>query len=360
MKLLYGRAVLIESGLNVPDPGDYNIDTFQLKNLHTGTNVSKVNDEVDSIDGFFTGDPDFILSFTPDNDPYMDSGSGIGYINRDPWYDNPGSPFYADLEDIFDAVKSEHGSRFKGMRWNHEIRPVSFREGTKWENYAEDNASTDYREVRDYRQTEWGKYKELAQNHGRDAYQHVGEADEDPYDTAVYAAVRRLYTHFVDFQCKAQARMVDIMAQKIGSSRKIIFYPVQRGPIVYGVSEYAVDFRKVTQSNVIGEIGTWDLDRQTNQNRRDWASDQGTQPYFFALQHDRNDRDNPGDIDFSAHRTARLNSIISTYRNPSGAENPYGDYFAFWSKWNSGSKGDPLFSDAEMRSYMQQVRDALD
>ena len=128
MKLLYGRGVLIDLGVH--DPAEYGFDTFQLANIHSGSSITGISAEVTNTDEWFTEENDFVLSFTPDGDPRMGSGTGVGSISRDPWYDNPGADFYADMDSLFDQVTSQYGSRFKGMRWNHEHRPRQFAEGS--------------------------------------------------------------------------------------------------------------------------------------------------------------------------------------------------------------------------------------
>ncbi len=361
MKLIYGRGIFVD--LNITDAGDYGFDTAQLKNLHSGTPVSKVRSEVTNMDNHFDPNLDFVLSFTPDGDPRMDGGSGVGWINRDSWYDNANSTFYEDMEDIFDSVTSEYGDRFKGIRWNHEHRPREFREGSKWREYAEDNASSDYRKVRDSRQTEWTKYlTDLAGKHSRDAYKNIGEAQKAPYNTSRYTEVKRLYKHFVDFQCKAQARMMDILAGKLAGNRKVIFYPVQDGPnLVHAVSEYAVDFSKVTHRNVIGEIGTWDTYNHKIADRNEWAKQQGSRPYFFALQQARDNEEDVADEDHITARTNRVQQTISKCLDPTGAEDPWDDSFAFWNRWRDedDKRGDPEITLAEQRAYMNRVRNEL-
>lgn len=173
--------------------------------------------------------------------------------------------------------------------------------------------------------------------------------------------MKRLYKHFVKFQCKAEARICDILAQKMGSSKKLILYAVQRGPIVHARSEIAVDFRNVTNSNVIGEIGTWDLDRQKNSDRNKWAKQQKSQPYFFALQQGDDNTDREDDKDHITQRTRRLPSIISTCLDPSGAEDPWQNSFAFWNRWRANSDpGDPEITVAQQRAYLEALGDALD
>ena len=129
MKLLYGRGVLKDLGVH--DPAEYGFDTFQLENLHSGTAFSKITSEVDDMDDWFTEENDFVLSFTPDGDNHMDGGPEVGDIERDPWYDNAGAAFYSDMESLFDQTASEYGSRFKGMRWNHEHKPRQFDGGVQ-------------------------------------------------------------------------------------------------------------------------------------------------------------------------------------------------------------------------------------
>jgi hypothetical protein len=313
------------------------------------------------VDGYFDDDLDFVLSFTPEDDPNMDGGSGVGWINRDPWYDSSRSPFYADMEQFFDSVVSEYGSRFKGMRWNHEHRPRDFREGTKWVAYAEDNAEDDYREVKDNRTSEWRTYlANIAGTNSRDAYFNVGKAKEAPYNTSAYVEVKRLYKHFVDFQCKAQARMIDLVAGKLPGTRKLIFYPVADGPTLnYARSEYTVDFAKVTHGDVIGEIGTWDLISHTNSDRNGWAKGQGTRPYFMVLQQGNDNTEDISDEDHILARTDRVSGIIGNCLDPSGAEDPWADSFAFWNRWRSSRPGSPPITKGQQRDYMTQVKNRL-
>ena len=364
MRLIYGRGVLMD--LDVTDPTDYGFDTFQLANYNNDMPRSDISSEITNMDGYFTDGNDFILSYTPLHDLEMGNGGGeegIDSIQRDGWYDSPSSPFYADMDSLFDWVHSEYGSRFKGMRWNHEHRPRQFKEGPKWRAYAQEHDPENYALAQSTDASKWLFYREnIAGSHARDAYENIGRALESPYDSTSYNAVKHLYRTFVDFQCQAQARMFDILAQKLVSSRKLIVYAVQRSPIVYSQSEYAVDFREVTHSGVIGEIGTWDLIAQTNAHRNGWAQQQGTKPYFFALQQGGDNTHSSSHENHISNRANRMNSIVSTCLDPDGASDPWSGSFTFWSDWRdrNGRRGSPEITLPEQRDYMNQIRNALD
>ena len=264
------------------------------------------------------------------------------------------------MDSLFDAVQTKYGSRFKGMRWNHEHRPRQFSEGSKWAAYAQEHAASDYAKVQNTYQPQWIHYlTDIAGSNPQDAYKDIGRAKEPPYNGTEYTRVKRLYKHFVDFQCEAQARMFDILAQKLGGNRKLILYTVQRSPVVYAKSEYAVDFREVTDSRVVGEISTWDLARQTNQNRNDWAAQQGTKPYFFALQQGGDNTDDISDDDHIISRTNRVRNIINNCLDPEGAQDPWDDSFAFWCGWRKSNPGDPEITVAQQQAYMNKVKAAL-
>ena len=94
MKLIHRRGVLVDLGVH--DPAEYGFDTFQLANIHSGSSITGISAEVTEMDNHFTEENDFVLSFTPNGDPRMGSGSGVGSISRDPWYDNSGADFYSE------------------------------------------------------------------------------------------------------------------------------------------------------------------------------------------------------------------------------------------------------------------------
>ena len=250
MKLIYGRGLLVD--LDCTDPAEYGFDTFQLKNMHSDDQLSSIQSALVPVDNFFDPDVDFVLSITLQGDPRCGSNSDSGAtasIDRDPWYNNASSPFYSGWNLLFNAAITEYGSRFKGIRWNHEYRPHLFKEGSRWVAYAEENAASDYRDVEDNYRTLWETYlNNIARTHARDAYLDQGRTQQTPYNTAPYAAVKRLYRHFVDFQCEAQARMVDLLASQLGGSKKLIIYPAQQTGHVHTAAEYTSGERTVPRA----------------------------------------------------------------------------------------------------------------
>ena len=102
MRLFYYRGILKDLG--VSDPGVYGFDTFQLKNINSKTTFASIQADINTMDGYFTGEEDFVLSFTPIGDTHMgpSGGEGVASITRDPWYDNADAAFYSKMEALFD------------------------------------------------------------------------------------------------------------------------------------------------------------------------------------------------------------------------------------------------------------------
>ena len=122
MKLLYGRAIM--TTLSIRDALSYGFNTMQLENARSDDDFSDVEDDLNRADTYFNPDMDFVLSLDLQGDSRLGSNSGSGSrgsLDRDPWYDNAGSDFYAGWDAIFDSAQSGYGSRFKGLRWNHDL-----------------------------------------------------------------------------------------------------------------------------------------------------------------------------------------------------------------------------------------------
>ena len=180
------------------------------------------------------------------------------FIPSTPSNENSRSTTFENIS--FEDVADRYGSRFKGLRWNHEYKPLLFKEGSEWEKYARDQDEAAYEDVQDNHRSEWNKWMDgIANNKPRDAYLNQGTARQLPWRSSAYQSVKKVYKHFFDFQCKAEARLVDILAGKLGSSRNLIIYPAQRTG-----AEYSINTDLVTASNAIREISTWDLHEYTN------------------------------------------------------------------------------------------------
>ncbi len=366
MRIIYGRGLLVDIGC--ADAGDFGFDTMQLENMYSDTPNSKIGQALQPPDDHFDPNLDFVLSLNLQGDSRCGSNSDSGArgsVDRDPWYDNPNHAFYTGWRDLLNYAKSTYGSRFKGLRWNHEYQPRIFREGSKWAAYANDHAQSDYDAVQSTYQTEWGNYLDgVGKTSPLSAYNGTGPAVDHPYTTPPYDYVRRLYRHFVDFQCKAEARMVDILAGKLGTSHPLIIYPAHREDSHVGTgAEYTIRTNQVTASNAVREIATWDLEGYDNTLRNRLAADQGNRKYFFVIQQGSKDiEDSP-----AANRiNARINRIQSSVENcldPGGsARDPWQNSFAFWNEWRSDDReddGDDWITVEEQNSYMDEVALAL-
>lgn len=339
---------------------------MQLRNMFSNSQLSDVSDNLRPPDDYFSPDMDFVLSMNLIGEPRCGSNSGRntrGSIDRDPWYDSPSNAFYNGWNALIEDTEDRYGSRFKGLRWNHEYRPRIFKEGSKWQEYAEDHAASDYQDVQDNRQSEWRYWMDnIAKTHARDAYKNEGRAQENPYRSSNYDTVKRLYRHFVDFQVKAQARMVDIMASKLGS-KPLIIYPAQEAGHNHTAAEYCMDTHKVTASNAVREIATWDTHGYTDTVRNNRAAEQGNRKYFFVIQQGRRTKIDPTHPDHISARSGRIKGNIENCLDPGRGEDPWQDSFALWTKWpTGGGNSDPTLreiTDAEQRVYMGKVKDAL-
>ena len=76
-----------------------------------------------------------ILYPDPPGHPGPDPVDGIRTIDRESWHDSPNDAFYTNFGSLFAEVASTYSSRFKGVRWNHEIQPWRFKLGSAWESY---------------------------------------------------------------------------------------------------------------------------------------------------------------------------------------------------------------------------------
>ena len=373
MKLIYGRGLLVD--LDCTDPADYGFDTIQLKNMHSTDGLAAVQSTLVTVDNFFSPDPDFVLSINLFGDSRCGSTSDseeVGCIERDPWYDNPDHAFYSGWNTLFDLVDTAYSDRFKGVRWNHEYKPAHFKEGSKWAEYARENCEVDYNYVQANALEEWDYFlKNVAMTHSRDAYKNEGRATRAPYTTYEYRKVREVYPHFVDFQAKAQAQMVDILCQKLGSSHTFIIYPAQRTGHVHTVAEYALNTDNVTAGNAVREVATWDTYGYDNDERNKLAHGQGSRKYFFVIQQGRRDLHN-GDVrNRISARTNRIQAAIENCLDPDRGQEPWNSSFAFWNKWrhvpadhpdsdNYDIPVDERITKEEQQAYMDEVAEGLE
>ena len=365
MKLFYKRQLL--TTLDITDASEYGFDTMQLKNMFSNSQVSDVEDDLVAPDRHFDPNMDFVLSMNLQGDPRCgpNSASGRrGSIDRDPWYDSSSSAFYTGWGSLFDVVNTRYGSRFKGLRWNHEYRPRLFKEGSKWVAYAEDNAASDYEDVQDNHMSRWHYWLDnIADTNARDAYKNEGRARQSPYNASNYDAVKRLYKHFVDFQVKAQARMVDLLANELGSSHTLIIYPAQEAGHNHTAAEYTINTHKVTASNAVREIATWDTHGYTNDVRNARAEEQGSRDYFFVIQQGNLSPVDPEDEDYITTRTNRMKGAVENCLDPGRGEDPWEDSFAFWNDWPRRDPNDDpekrKITHDEQRQYIGRIKAAL-
>ena len=219
---------------------------------------------------------------------------------RESWYNNPNHAFYSDITDIVNYIRnsSRAGSRLKGIRWNHEYRPVVWKLGSEWIDYAQEHAGADYNVCMNHRATEWRNFrKAIAPNTDEPEDRQLGanaayNNPTAPWTGAEYAECRRLYRKLVDFQCDVQAKMIGHVSDlltNISSSLKLIVYPPAQGPTVHGKTEYTLDMSLnglTDKPNIIWEMGDWDFRENPYVALRAWArqaSNAGA-PYFFTLQ----------------------------------------------------------------------------
>ncbi len=358
MKALYGRGILVD--LEVRDASEYGFDTFQLNQIHSGTDIDDIiGEEVGNIDGWFNagGPYNLILPIQFWGDPYAcpnytsaSAASGqVNIIDREEWYDNTAHAFYTDLKIRIEEVEELVGCRLVGIRWNHEIAPNLFKEGPRWHDHALENHETEYNSVYENSNGEelWEQWREAVPSIGsKNAY----DGTNLPQIWAQFhPEVPRLYRRFVDYQVNLQKTMIEILRSKIASVNsdlKFIVYTPQQGPnSVYAKEEYTLDLDGVgSPANPVWEISAWDSGSQAgNKSLIDnWAGQAGGNDYYFVMQQG------------SSLSTESVVSYIENLQNPGVTNQP--DHFAFWSKWRRLQDPDAL---SEQRQYMNKVKEAL-
>ncbi len=165
--------------------------------------------------------------------------------------------------------------------------------------------------------------------------------------------------------------MVDILAGKLGTSRKFILYPAQRTGTVHTAAEYTINSHLTTVSNVVHEIGTWDTHQYTDGVRNDLAEDQGSRNYIFAVQQGRRDIEDEDHKHYHAddrinERTGRIKDLLEHALDPDRGSNPWNNSIFFWNRWSEDDAEDEDFQDpdtfitvAEQQAYMNKVKEAL-
>ena len=376
---IFHRWHLMED-LDITDPGEYGFDTLQIGQYNTATSMDKIRAEIGRIDDQFTegDDPGIILSFQfwgDGGDPiaipnYNPVASQVGIIQRDSWYNNPDAPFYNQFKSFLQAAVTGHGSRIKGVRWNHEIGAERFKPGPVWSGYAMQHNPQDFQLVTgDSDLTgRWNTWMQaladettpsLTNHH---AYQGSGSTFTGQWASADYAPVQRLYHNFVDFQVDVQKTMIQHMAAKmrqVDPNLKFVIYSPQQGPdTTYAHSEYTLRLDEVTDSNVIWEISAWHrrVDVGTQNERlaqtaaqwNAWASQPTSQQkYMFVLQQ--------GDSGL----VSDVSGIIDALLHPTvtaGGHQPWENSLGMWSAWRTTDTGRSI---EDQRAYMAAVKEGL-
>ncbi len=134
--------MLDEDALNITRPQDYGFDTFQLGLFFSGATIEDVDDKLVEPDDFFEPNVDFVLTLSLEGETITGTAA-VGSINREDFHDNPDHDFYTDWGTLFQAVHNNNSyrSRFKGIRWNHELQPWRFHLGSAWETYADEHCA---------------------------------------------------------------------------------------------------------------------------------------------------------------------------------------------------------------------------
>ena len=371
---IFHRWRLLED-LNLTNLSEYGFDSVQLGNQYnTQTATTKVSTDIRNVDNHFDDTVGIVPSFqywADGGDPiacpnYNASASKVGIVARDGWYNNAGSEFYDHFERFVRNVFEAHGSRIKGVRWNHEIGAERFKEGTAWAAYAMANNPQDFQHCASGAgRTAWNRWMRALADEAsprlkrHDAYEGDGNSFA-PYDTDEYEPIQRLYVNFVDFQVLVEKRMIEIMADRlraVDSGLMFVVYTPQQGPdTTYAHSEYTLRLDNVYKSNVVWEISAW----HNGQSRTQWdawaSQPKGSQKYMFALQ-----QTDDGDTnEVSGIVDALLDPNLDLAGNPQ-AHDPWENSIGFWSDWRipEDEDEDEGRSETSQRAYLNELKDAL-
>lgn len=387
MKLFYGRKVLVDLGIR--NITEYGFDTFQIGPFYSGGTISKFNEimegvkenEDDGVDEFFVPNANFLIALGfsgrgghgtnehvyPNGHPGSNPINGIGSIERECWHDNPNHAFYTSFRTLFNAISEEYESRFKGVRWNHEIQPWRFKLGSAWETYANEHCASAWAgcQGEDGSQV-WGNWlRGLALGTLEENEAYEGTAGS-PWNGSEYQNCRTVYRHLVNFQCQVQKKVIGHLSNKIqsvSSSLKFMVYPPQYYSPTYAHSEYTLDLDGYRKPNIIWELGTRDLIAHTDDLRNVWAdkaaSQETPQDYYFVLQQMNPFPSDPTHPDSLTKRLERLEVTLDNMRNPETSPDTaaWQDSLAFWNRWRPD--GPPPWNDwtkEQQREYMNKLK----
>ena len=158
MILSHRRRYLVD--LEIKEANSYGFDTFQVAQIHSGSNLSVVTNDVAELDKHFVWEEedeptrkyDLLLSIKFWGDPNAcprhktakEAAGKVGVVDREGWYNNAGHAFYTGLKNRIQQMVDEYGDRVVGVRWNHEIPPYLFKTGDVWDRHARNCHSEDY------------------------------------------------------------------------------------------------------------------------------------------------------------------------------------------------------------------------
>ena len=158
--------------------------------------------------------------------------------------------------------------------------------------------------------------------------------------------------------------MVNLLANELGSGKTFIIFPAQEAGHNHTAAEYTINTHKVTASNAVREIATWDSHGYTDDVRNARADEQGSRDYFFCIQQGRRTPVDPEDEDHIATRSGRIQAAVENCLDPGRGEDPWEDSFSLWSRWpTGGGSSDPEIREitgAEQLVYVSKVRDGLE
>ncbi len=313
---------------------------------------------------------------------YTWKGMQLETYDRNGFYDSPSHQFYSDVRTIVTDLRdsSRAGTRLKGIRWNHEYRPVVWKLGTDWATYAMEHNPEDFQTVAVHRATEWEYYRRacapytnVIDDHklgSKDAYDGP---DWAPWNGSNYVAVKRLYKDLVHFQANCQAKMIGHIATILGtidSSLRLIVFPPAQGPSDWGLKENTLDLTRnslAARTNIKWEFTDQDgLGDGHIVNYKAWARQamdaHDHVEYFFTLKQLISADDFQQRLDRVEKHVANCffkdedgNALPGT----SDLDRPWNESFGFWSRWLSSNAGNPNISVAQQTEYAQELRDAL-
>ncbi len=389
MKLFYGRQLLVSCGIK--RPSEYGFGTFQIGQFFSGATQSTLLTQVGDVDAFFNQETvNFVLAIgfhaagsnyhgnnnilypLPDGHPGPLEVDAIGTIDRESWHDNPNHEFYTNFSTLFASAVNTYGTRFKGVRWNHEIQPWRFKLGSAWDSYINAREPVAWAALNGEDAAAWSAWLDALANPLEKTLEeniaYTGNVPE-PWSGSMYDTCRLVYPKLVDFQVQVQQKMIGHLSNKIEEAQQptvplrfLVYSPVYFSP-AYANTEYTLDLRPVDKDNIVWEMGSWE---NTLPGHRDnWADgaawDDDTPPnardYYFAMQQ----------LPHATGLNDRLTDLVATFDNmreptTDSISSTWQDSLAFWNLWDGSDPQAPpdhIWNKHKQQQFMNKIKEIL-